>query len=227
MSGLKKIGVVGSLAAAGVAFVVYPALRPYGPETGMAGAADFGSTSWLVAHALGMLGFVLVAVALRTASTGAPWPWNGRALRETETLAWLAVALLLPYYGAETYGLRAIGGYAVEHGEARVLEVADAFRLAPFAAVTFAIGLLLLVPVGWRIARGLWQAGRIARYGGLLAGIGLATYLPQFFGSPGLRMAHGLVLGLGLVLMAVAGAVRPPMSEDALARPGELTDAPR
>ena len=54
---------------------------------------------------------------------------------------WLAVALLLPYYGAEAYGLNELGRYATEHGDAGVLDVADAFRYAPFEMTTFALGL--------------------------------------------------------------------------------------
>ena len=50
----------------------------------------------------------------------------------------------------------------------------------------------------------MWRTGTLGRTGGLLAGLGLMTYLPQFFGTPALRVSHGLVLGLGLVLMAVA-----------------------
>ena len=61
---------------------------------------------------------------------------------------WLAVALLLPYYGAEAYGLNELGRYATEHGDAGVLDVADAFRYAPFEMTTFALGLFVLVLVG-------------------------------------------------------------------------------
>ncbi|MDP3889951.1 hypothetical protein [Nocardioides sp.] len=202
----------GALLVAGVAFAVYPALRPYGPETGAVGAADFASTAWVVSHACGMIGFVLVAVALRFAAANPPWAWSGPAVRAVETRAWLAVALLLPYYGAETYGLQAIGQYAVEQGDPGVLAIAEDFRLAPFAATTFLIGLLLLVWVGWGIARGLWSAGTLARAGGVLAGLGLAAYLPQFFGPPGLRVAHGIVLGMGLLLMGVS-VLRPRVEQ--------------
>jgi hypothetical protein len=196
------------LAVAGVAFAAYPALRPYGPEQGLEGAADFGANAWLAAHALGMLGFVVLAFTLRAAAAGSPWAWAGRPLREVETRAWLAVALLLPYYGAEAYGLNQVGRYALDHRDAGVLDVADAFRYAPFEITTFSLGLLALVLVGGRLAHGLWRSGTLARTGGLLAGLGLATYLPQFFLPPAGRIVHGLVLGLGLVLVAVATARR-------------------
>lgn len=192
------------LVVAGLAFIAYPALRPYGPESGASGAADFAAEAWLVAHAFGMLGFVALALTLRRAAATSPWPWNGRPLREAETRMWLAVALLLPYYGAEAYGLHELGRYAVRTGDVGVLAVADEFRYAPLEVTTFALGLLALVLVGGRLIRGLWSSGLIARAGGLLAGLGLVTYLPQFFGPAGIRVAHGVVLGLGLVLMAVS-----------------------
>lgn len=203
-----------ALVVSGVTLAAYPALRPYGPESGMAGAMDFGSTAWLAAHVLGMIGFVSLAFALRSAAVGPPWRWSGQPVRKAETRMWLAVALLLPYYGAEAYGLNELGRYATEHGDAGVLDVADAFRYAPFEMTTFALGLFLLVLVGARLAHGLWRSGRVGRTGGLLAGIGLATYLPQFFGGPEVRIAHGVVLGLGLVLMALATRSTPVVRED-------------
>ena len=207
MSPSSRIRVIAGLVLAGLAFATYPALRPYGPESGAAGAADFGSTAWLLSHVLGMVGFVSLALVLRAAAHHASWSWTGRPVRETETRMWLAVVLLLPYYGAEAYGLNELlGRYAVDQGDTGVLEVADAFRYAPFEMATFALGLLMLVLVGGRLAQGFWHSGRAGRTGGLLAGLALATYLPQFFGSPGLRILHGAVLGLGLVLMAVATA---------------------
>ena len=151
-----------------------------------------------------MVGFVSLAFALRSAPVTPPWPWSGQPVRKAETRMWLAVALLLPYYGAEAYGLNELGRYATEHGDAGVLDVADAFRYAPFEMTTFALGLFVLVMVGGRIAHGMWRSGRLGRTAGILAGLGLATYLPQFFGTPEVRIAHGVVLGLGLVLMAVA-----------------------
>jgi hypothetical protein len=195
--------VAAGLVVAGLTFAAYPALRPYGPESGPAGAADFGSAAWLVAHVLGMVGFVVLAFTLRAAASGTPWVWSGQPVRRAETRMWLAVSLLLPYYGAEAYGLHEIGRYAVDNGDARVLDVADAFRYAPFEMTTFTVGLLVLVMVGGRVAHGMWRTGRLGRTGGILAGLGLATYLPQFFGTPEVRIVHGAVLGLGLLLMAV------------------------
>ncbi|WP_435746241.1 hypothetical protein [Nocardioides sp. SYSU DS0663] len=209
-----------ALAVAGAALATYPALRPYGPESGLEGAADLGSGAWVAAHVLGMVGFVALAVALRVAAVAAPWRWTGQPVRQAETRAWLAVSLLLPYYGAEAYGLNAVGRHALETGDVGLLEVADSFRYAPFEIGSFSLGLLALLMVGGRLAHGMWRTGPVGRVGGLLAGLGLATYLPQFFGTPGLRVLHGLVLGTGLLLMAVATWRAPRGGRSAGQRPG-------
>ena len=172
MRSRNNLTVVIGLAVAGVALAAYPALRPYGPEAGLVGAADFGSTAWLVAHALGMLGFVTLAFTLRAAAVRPPWPWTGRPVREVETRAWLAVALLLPYYGAEAYGLNEIGRYATDHGDAGVLDVADAFRYAPFEIITFTLGLFALLLVGGRPRTACGAPGRSAAPAGSWPGSG-------------------------------------------------------
>lgn len=209
------------LAVSGLAFAAYPVLRPYGPEAGAAFADDLASPLWLTAHVLGMVGFAALAFALRAlVATGTPWQWSGRPLREVETRMWLALALLLPYYGAEAYGLSAVGRFA-QDGDTGVLAVAESFRYAPFEVGTFSAGLLLLVLVGGRIVHGTWAAGGTTRVGGLLAGLGLATYLPQFFTAPAMRMSHGVILGIGLVLLARAAGRQPRVTID----PGALEPA--
>lgn len=177
---MKHLGTTIGLTVSGISFIAYPALRPWGSETGTAGATTFGSMAWPIAHAIGMLGFVALAFALRSAATNLPWRWTGQPVRRAESRMWVAVALLLPYYGAEAYGLHALGEYAADHGDPGVLDVADAFRLAPLPMTTFALGLLVLLLVGGRLAVGMWRTGTLGRTGGLLAGLGLATYLPQF-----------------------------------------------
>lgn len=195
----------GPLLLAGVAFVAYPALRPYGPETGQQGAADLGSTLWLVSHSLGMVGFVALALGLRAAVAHTPWHWSGTSLPATETRAWLAVAFLLPYYGAETFALNEMARHATATGQWEAMEVVEAFRYAPLAMTVFGIGLLMLLLVAGRLVMGLWHAGTPARTGALLAAVGLATYLPQFFGTPEVRIIHGLVLAAGLATLALTG----------------------
>lgn len=220
MSDTTHRGSVAALAVAGAAFIAYPVLRPYAPETGMEGARAFAGSGWLVAHTAAMVGFVLVALVLRAWTLRSPWSWHPASARRAELTAWLAAAFLLPYYGAETFGLRAMGRYAADQQDAGVLEIADAFRLAPFEATTFGIGLVLLAVVGVLLVRGLWPAGGLARIGGVLTGLGLVLFLPQFFGTPGARIGHGILLGLGLLVLSGATAVSRQPARVASREPG-------
>ena len=53
-----------SLAIAGICFVLYPAIRPFSDESTLLGAEAFASSSWLLAHSLAMVGFILLIVGL-------------------------------------------------------------------------------------------------------------------------------------------------------------------
>lgn len=176
---------------AGLAFVAYPALRPYADETAMPGLAAMASDRWVVAHLLGMTGFVLLAAGV-TSLTG------------SRRLATVAVLLLLPYYGGEAFALHAVGQYAVRTGDVNLLAIASGFRYQPAAMTMFGIGLLLLAVVAVRLVVATRHAGRGLRIAVWITAAGLALYLPQFYGTPTLRIAHGVLLGLGCVLVGLA-----------------------
>ncbi|HEY7265255.1 MAG TPA: hypothetical protein VH589_27725, partial [Trebonia sp.] len=54
-----------ALAAAGVMFVLYPAIRPWHDESTVSGAtASMSSPAWVAAHFFAMLGFILVPLGL-------------------------------------------------------------------------------------------------------------------------------------------------------------------
>ena len=53
-----------AFAIAGVLFVLYPAIRPFSDEVSLEGAEAFGSSSWIVAHMLAMVGFTVLMVGL-------------------------------------------------------------------------------------------------------------------------------------------------------------------
>lgn len=187
----------GFFTTAGLSLIAYPILRPGNPEEGLSGAAGFASPFWPTSHALGMLGFVLLALALRALAVDNPIARSG------ESRAWLAVAFLLPYYGAEAFALHAAGQAAMVAHDPSISAAAMAFRLAPLPAVTFAAGLVLLAMVsGWLVTL-FWTPTRL---GAGLAGFGLITYLPQFFTPMPVRIAHGIVLGVGLILIGRSSA---------------------
>ncbi|WP_154795603.1 hypothetical protein [Occultella kanbiaonis] len=187
-----------ALAVAGVLFALYPAVRPWTDETTLAGAAAFASHQWVAAHTMGMVAFMLLAAALlvRAFESGRAGP--------TATLAAVGAALVLPYYGAETFGLHAIGLRAVADADVSLLELADTVRYGPVPMTMFGLGLLALAVAGILLARDAWRAGGLARAGGLLTGVMLALYLPQFFGTPAMRIGHGVLLAIGCIMLAIA-----------------------
>ena len=185
-------------AGSAVAFVAYPALRPYADETGLAGLSAMGSDRWLWAHLLGMLGFALLIPATRSLAGGSLARWGA--------------ILVLPYYGGETFGLHAIGAYATARQDPGLIEAVNGFRYQPVAITLFGLGLALLAVAGVRLIIGSRTADRLTRSAAVLTGVGLALYLPQFFGGPGLRIGHGVILGVGCLLFAVAAIRHHPTS---------------
>jgi hypothetical protein len=192
-----------ALAAAGILFAAYPALRPWHDETTTAGAtASMGSTAWVAAHFFGMLGFILlplglVAVRSAVASTRAERPAALAAV-----LAWLGAGLILPYYGAEDFGLHGIAG---PHGRgADLLAVVQAVRYQPLAITIFGVGLLLLAVASVVAAVAVWRSGVLPRASGIAFAAGFALYLPQFFGPSAVRVGHGVLVAAGCLLLAVA-----------------------
>lgn len=184
----------GALAFAGLLFVAYPALRPYSDETTLAGAAAMGSTRWVVSHVLGVLAFVLLAAGLRQVAS----------VRSAAVTA-AGVALVLPYYGAETFGVQVIARRALATGDPSLLALVEELRMGPIAVATFGAGLVLLAVGGVLTARAVRRTGTLARLGGLLSATGLVLYAPQYLAPGALRTAHGVVLGAGLLLLALAG----------------------
>ena len=187
---------------AGVGFATYPVVRPYADETTYAGLAAMASNAWLLAHLLGVLAFAALPIGLTRLGRHLA-PGGSRATDSLGPLSYLALVLLLPYYGAETFGLHAIGQYA-SPGDTTLLTVVDSVRYQPAAVTLFGLGLLAVAVVGVLLAIATWSHGAALRAAGLITGLTLALYLPQFFGTPTMRIAHGVLLGLGCLALAFA-----------------------
>lgn len=185
-----------ALIVSGVVLLAYPLLRGHAVEDGRAAAELYARPAWLWAHVLAMLGFVLVS-------------WSFAAVdRTAHRAAVVGTTLLLPYYGAEAYGLHAIGRRVLETGDDAILATttgaADSFRFEPVAMTLFALGWCALLVAAVRLAVLAARSRGTARAGLTLTAAALATYLPQFFlPEPG-RVAHGAVAATGLVLLALA-----------------------
>jgi hypothetical protein len=187
-----------ALVAAGVLFVVYPALRPYAADGGPDGVAQLASPAWPLAHVAGMVAFLLVPAAL----LGLRARIGGALATAAVVTTWAGAGLVLPYYGAEAFALHAVG---LQGGDPAVV---DAIRNGALQLTTFGAGLVLLAVGPVVAAVAVWRSGVVPRASALLFALGLALYLPQFYAPPALRIAHGVLLGVGCLVLA-AGLSRP------------------
>ncbi|TQF69358.1 hypothetical protein FK531_11550 [Rhodococcus spelaei] len=193
--------------ASGLLFLLYPAVRPYSDylnETTLEGARAYASGGWVAAHVFGMLGFLLLGLAvqaLREILRGTP---SDRAAIAATAATWIGVCLSLPYYGAEDFGLHAIGARALADGSPNLLGLVEQVRGGGTQMAMFAVG-LVLVAVGVIIAAvAIWRSGALDRWSGVPLAVGFALFVPQFFGPPWMRVAHGLVLAAGGLRLATA-----------------------
>lgn len=199
-----KLGVL-ALALAALLFLLFPILRPWHDETTRAGAiAAFGSGAWVASHLFGALGFVLVPLgllAVRSVVFAAP---TGRLAMLAVVLCWLGAGLLLPFFGSETFALNAIATAGRADASLDVVALSDGVRMGATAVATFGIGMLAVAVGAIAAAVAVARSGVLPRYAGLLFAIGLALYLPQLFTPPWLRITHGVLLALGLLILALA-----------------------
>lgn len=190
-----------SLAVSGIFFVLYPAIRPFSDEISLQGAQAFASPEWILAHVLAILGFLLMTLglldlylSLRESDVERPAFWG-------LVLSWIGVALTLPFYGAEVFGLHAIGQEAIRQNNAAVLSLANQIRFGPGFIMIIA-GLLSLAVGAILVAVAIWRSRILPKWSGVLFALGFALYIPQYVASQPVRVAHGLLLAAGCLWIA-------------------------
>jgi TM2 domain-containing membrane protein YozV len=191
-----------ALVAAGVLFVLYPAIRPFSDEISMQGARAFASTAWVAAHVLAMGGFIALTLGLLGLHQ-LLWgtPVEGRSFRAL-VLGWAGAGLTLTFYGAEAYGLHVIGREALREHSPSVLALASEVRHGP-GLVVFVGGLVLLAGGVIVMATAVWRSRILPRWTGVPVAVGFAFYLPQFAATQPVRIAHGLLIAVGCLWLGV------------------------
>jgi len=197
----SPVGAAACLVLSGVLFVLYPAVRPFSDEVTLAGARAFGSSAWVLAHLLAVVAFILLVLGV----FGLWWrlrgtPAGGLLLRAL-VVCWIGIGLTLPFYGAEVFGLHAIGQQAVEQGDVALVALANDVRTGPGLPV-FVLGLLTLAVGSIMVAVGVWRARVPGRWGGVALAVGFSLFIPQFFAGQVLRVLHGVVIAVGCVWLA-------------------------
>jgi hypothetical protein len=193
------------LIGAGVMFVLYPLVRPWTNESTADGAVTaMSSGAWVASHAFAMVGFILVALGLLALAAAARGTRAERTAWAAVVTSWIGAGFTLPYYGAEDFGLHAIASQATAGQPIDVLSLVEHVRYQPVAITMFGVGLITLAVSGVLAAIAVARSGRLSPYAGWLFAIGYVLFLPQFFGPPAVRIAHGVLLGIGLVWLATA-----------------------
>ncbi len=116
-------------------------------------------------------------------------------------LCWIGVGLALPFFGIEVYSLGVIGARAVAQKAPDLVALTQSIRVG-LGVWFFLVGLVLVALGAILIAIAVWRYGSLPRWSGILLGIGLALYIPQFAFSQPIRVAHGAVLGIGCLWLA-------------------------
>ena len=191
----------GCFALAGLLFVLYPAIRPFSDETSLQGAAAFGSNAWVIAHSLAIVAFVLLVLGLFGMYLVVQQTRVERLALIALVMSWVGVGLTLPFYGAEVFGLHAIGQAVLKQNNAGLVSLAADVRGEP--GIWFiVIGLILLALGTIVLAVAIWRSGLLLKWSGIPLAAGFALYLPQFTASQPLRVAHGLLITLACGLIA-------------------------
>lgn len=191
-----------ALVIAGVFFVLYPAIRPFSDESTLLGAAAFASSAWLLAHSLAMVGFILLALGLLGLYDQLSESAAGRLSITALVVTWIGVGLTLPYYGAETFALHAVGQEAIQRHNADLLvTLTNAIRYGE-GVWFFAPGLLAIAVGTILFAIAVWRSGVLIAWSGIPLAAGFALFIPQFFTTQPVRVGHGLLVMVGCFLLA-------------------------
>jgi len=201
-----RLGAI-SLAVSGIVFVLYPAIRPFSDETSLLGAQAFASSAWILAHALAMLAFILLALGLLGLHIALQQTSVERLAFWALVVTWIGVGLVLPFYGAEAFGLHAIGQQAVREHNAALVGLANDVRSGP-GLIIFLVGFILLAVGAIMAATAIWRSRTFPKWSGVPLAAGFALYIPQFAATQPVRVGHGIVVAAGCLWVA-AGMWRP------------------
>jgi hypothetical protein len=190
-----------SLAVSGILFVLYPAIRPFSDEASLQGAEAFASTAWILAHVLAILGFILLTLGLFSLYISLQQTSAERLAFLALILSWIGVGLTLPFYGGEAFGLHTIGQEAIRQQSSALLDLANDVRSGAGLVMGLA-GLILLAAGAVIAAVAVWRSSTLPKWSGIPFALGFALFIPQFFGTQPIRVAHGMLVAVGCLWMA-------------------------
>ncbi len=198
-----RVGAV-ILAISALLLAAFPLVRPFADMSlnPLEVADTFASPSWVLAHILAGLGFILLPVGLFGLYTFLQGSNGERRAAQGLILSWIGIGLILPtVLGTEAFALRAIGQAAVQQKNTDLLAIADSVRFGP-QRIFFFPGLLALAVGAALIAVAVWKSGALPRWSGILFAIGLGLFFPLF--PQAIRIVDGLLIGIGGTWVALS-----------------------
>jgi hypothetical protein len=192
------------LVLAGIFFTLFPLIRPFFDESTIQAAAGFSSAGWILAHASGMAGFILLALGFLGSYLHLQQTGVERRGFLALLLCWVGAGLTLPFFGAEAFGLQVIGQTAQAQGSMDILRMANQVRFGPGLGF-IGVGLLLVAAATILLATAVWKSGMRPRWGGIPLAVGFVAYLPQLQGAPffqPIRIVVALIILAGCALIA-------------------------
>ncbi len=187
-----------SLAIAGICFVLYPSIRPFSDESTLKGAYAFASSAWVIAHSLAMIGFILIALGL----FGLYCHLRSYYLIASIIAMWIGIGLTLPYYGAETFALHAVGKEVLKHDNVDLLATLTNSIRFEEGIWFFGFGLIAIAFGAILFAIAVWRSGTLSKWSGIPLAIGFVLFIPQFYTPQPMRITHGILIMVGCWLIA-------------------------
>jgi len=171
----------------------------------MEGARAFASDAWIVAHSLAIVGFISLGIGLFGVYQRLRGSDHATLAMWGLVLSWVGVGLTLPYYGAEAFGLHAIGQHVLNDNNTALMSIIDDIRWD--VGIWFIlVGLVILAAGAMMLAAAIWRSALLARWSGMVIAGALVLYIPQYAAPQPVRIAHGLLMFAGVC--ALAWAVR-------------------
>jgi hypothetical protein len=192
-----RLATAAYLVIAGVFFVLFPVVRPFFDESSIQGAQEFASDQWVIAHSLGIGGFILLSLGflglyLHLRGTQIElWALRGFVL------CLVGTGLTLPFFGAEAFGLQVIGSAAVNQNNAALIPLVNQVRFGP--GIAFIVGGLLCVAAAAIVmAAVVWNSQALPKWSGIPLAAGFAVYIPQLQGDPSFQIIR---IGVGFLIL--------------------------
>jgi len=194
-----------SLVFSGISFVLFPVARPFFDESSLEGAVQFASTRWVIAHALGMAGFILLGLGLLGLYLFMRETPSRRRMFWAVGSGWIGIGLTLPFFGAEAFSLQVIGQAVTARHDPTLIPLVNEVRFGP-GIVFIGTGLVLVAASTILLALAVWKSVEIKpKWSGLPLAIAFAVYIPQLQGDPSfqpIRILIGLVILIGCALLS-------------------------